>query len=41
VTHDITGWETNIHPLLYLGRTYEHAHRLRPIFSGFRLTALA
>jgi hypothetical protein len=25
-TTDLTGWATNIHPLLYLGRTYESSH---------------
>ena len=35
-THDITGWETNIHPLLYLGRTYESTHTiLAPFFWDF------
>jgi hypothetical protein len=32
-SHDITGWETNIHPILYLGRTYESTHTvLAPFF---------
>jgi hypothetical protein len=35
-THDLTGWETNIHPLLYLGRTYESTHMvLAPFFWDF------
>jgi hypothetical protein len=35
-THDIRGWVTNIHPFLYLGRTYETTHTVvAPFFWDF------
>ena len=35
-THDIQGWATNIHPLVYLGRTYETTHTvIAPFFWDF------
>jgi hypothetical protein len=35
-THDIQGWETNIHPIVYIGRTYESSHTvIAPFFWDF------
>jgi hypothetical protein len=35
-THDVQGWVTNIHPLVYLGRTYETTHTIiAPFFWDF------
>jgi len=35
-THDIQGWMTNIHPLVYLGRRYETTHTVvAPFFWDF------
>lgn len=35
-SHDLTGWSTNIHPILYLGRTNKQSHTVvAPIFWDF------
>jgi hypothetical protein len=35
-THDVQGWTTNIHPILYLGRRYESTHTVvAPFFWDF------
>lgn len=35
-THDLTGWSTNIHPLVYLGRSYDESHTVvAPFFWDF------
>ena len=35
-THDLTGWSTNIHPLVYLGRSNKASHTVfAPIFWDF------
>jgi hypothetical protein len=35
-THDLQGWTTNIHPILYLGRSYESTHTVVfPFFWDF------
>jgi hypothetical protein len=35
-THDLTGWETNIYPFLFTGRTYDSTHTvLFPFFWDF------
>jgi hypothetical protein len=35
-THDIQGWQTNIHPIVYIGRTYESTHTvIAPFFWDF------
>ena len=36
VSHDLTGWATNIHPFVFLGRTYESTHTvIAPFFWDF------
>ncbi len=35
-THDLTGWTTNIHPILYLGRDAKQSHTVvAPVFFDF------
>jgi hypothetical protein len=35
-THDVQGWMTNIHPIVYLGRRYESSHTvIAPFFWDF------